>query len=163
MNPYIVYSIHRGAQFPPVSQLPAGWPLPQRAERDVKTPIESRRLKEERLEKRQESSSSSHQNDSGKGSRDMSPFRDRSPLRLARTPLENGDTDSRSSRSSDSHSTVHLSSSKSSSSRLKEESNGDLDRTSTPLLGYDREKLLHHQHQSDNKHQSLASVSHASR
>ncbi|CAG7720779.1 unnamed protein product [Allacma fusca] len=146
---------HRGPPFPQVGQLSSGWPM-QRPDRDVKTPIESRRHKEERVDKRQE-----YHSESGKGNRDMSPFRDRSPLRPSRTPLENGDTDSRSSRSSDSHSTVHISSNKS-FSRNKEESNGDMDRTATPLMALEREKLLH-QLPSDSKHQALISVSHPSR
>lgn len=111
-------------------------------ERDTKTPTEGRRHKELDSER-----PSRHESRESRG-RDSSPFRDRSPVRPVRTPLENGDGDSRSSRSNDSHSNstsaVHSSHSKS-SGRSKDDSassNGEREKASPPILSaYERERI----------------------
>jgi len=141
------------------SALGANWQVPrpdQRDQRDSKTPTETRRQKEidvERTSSRRSESRERERESRGRErdrerERDSSPFRDRSPVRPARTPLENGDGDSRSSRSNDSHSNstsaVHSSHSKSSGGRSKEDggaSNGDRDKTPTPVMSsYERDQ-----------------------
>lgn len=121
--------------------LGSNWPVqqPRPEQRDSKTPTESSRRQKESDSERPSRHSDSRD---GRG-RDSSPFRDRSPVRPVRTPLENGDGDSRSSRSNDSHhsnSAVH-----SHSKRSKDDmgrSNGDRDKAPSPVLSpYARESL----------------------
>lgn len=132
--------------FPGTNPSLAGWPMQQqRTELGSKTPTEfgsSRRQKDSEPERPSRHSESRD----GRG-RDSSPFRDRSPIRAVRTPLENGDGDSRSSRSNDSQNNSVTTSQSSShskpSSRLKEDpsSNGDREKTPTSIASiYDRER-----------------------